>query len=166
MLVAAHAGYAPEKQRSEIRKPVVGGYAAQYEPALTLYVLPEGKNYGEAQPYARHGDRQAYAIRQGPISIPYYSSPAVHSRKGVDAEALKLANLVWDLPSAGLPNPTSINVPQYHSTGYSAPAVVVSKGRYEGHANGASAAAATSNVAAHIPQPAVSYKAESHRSSY
>lgn len=160
MLVAAQAGYAPSNYGSN--KALIGGYAAQIQPAVTLTVLPSygngygagpvyGHGYNAAPSYVSNGYGQGYG--HGPITIPYYSSsPASSYRAGVDAEALQLAHLALSLPSAGAPNPAAINIAHYPSTAYTAP-VAAPSSHYGSAVNGASAAAAAANVGAAQAQP-------------
>lgn len=132
--MAVQAGYLPS---SYGRKSSIAGYAAQLQPAVSVSVLP---SYGH-----RYGAGRAYGAAPPYAAIPSYGA-AKSYRSGVDAEALGLASLVFALPSPGGPNEAIINVPQYHTTSYSAPAVVLAPGHYNDALSGSSAAAAASNV--------------------
>lgn len=142
--MAAQAGYAPASYGG--KKASIAGFAAQLQPAVTLTVLPSyGGGYGGAPAY---GAARAYGAPQGShgygsVAIPISSGSAAG---GVDADALRLASLVWALPSAGGPNDAIIDVPQYSSTIYTAPAVVLASGDNGNAVSGSSAAAAAANV--------------------
>ncbi|XP_023308126.2 chorion protein S18 [Lucilia cuprina] len=147
LFVAAQANYASSGYGGQ--KSSIAGFAAQFQPAVTLTVLPSSAGgygsasaYGAAPAYGAHKGASSYGSVVIPVSGGYASGAG-----GVDAEALRLAKLVFALPSAGGPNEAILNIPQYSTTSYSAPAVVLASGDYGSNAvSGASAAAAAANV--------------------
>ncbi|KAM7357146.1 chorion protein 18 [Cochliomyia hominivorax] len=157
LFVAAQAGYASSGSSYGGHRSggsSVAGIAVQLQPAATLTVLPSAAgSYGGssggygAAPAVSYGAAPAasYGGSHGVASIAIPVS-SVSGARGVDGEALRLANIVWALPSPGGPSSALLNVPQFHTTAYTAPAVVIASGSPRGAVSGASAAIAASNV--------------------
>ncbi|XP_013110121.1 chorion protein S18 [Stomoxys calcitrans] len=107
------------------------GYAAQVQPRATVSY---GKNYGS---YGGYGNNYAgYGSVAGLVDTP---------RSAVDGQVLGLARQALALPSAGSPMRAAVNVPLFHTTSYTAPAVRAVPAVPHG-ATGSTAAAAASNV--------------------
>ncbi|XP_075162732.1 chorion protein 18 [Haematobia irritans] len=110
------------------------GYAAQVQPRLTVV---HGKTYSKYGGY--HGDHH------GAHGLGNLAGFAESPRSALDGQVLGLAREALALPSAGAPMRAAVNVPLFHNTAYTAPAVHASPALPVG-ATGSTAAAAASNV--------------------
>lgn len=161
--MAAQAGYASSGSGyggQQSSGSSLAGIAVQFRPAATLTVLPsQAGGYGAA-PASSYGAAPApsyaaapapsYSAAPAPASYggasASYGGGSAGGAGGIDGGALRLANLVWALPSPGGPSGAILNVPQFATTAYTAPGVVFASGHPGNAVNGAAAAAAASSI--------------------
>ncbi|TMW42247.1 hypothetical protein DOY81_012673 [Sarcophaga bullata] len=148
LLVAVQAGYSSSSYGGykAASKPSAAGIAAQIQPVATLTILPSyGNGYNAALLLLLLTVLLRLIVLHAAAVTAMANSYSAASTD-LDPELLHLINLIWALPSAGAPNAALINVPQYSTTVYTAPAVAIGSDSYGNAASSSSAAAAAANV--------------------